>query len=350
MAVMVYTTKKGRRYKVELWHAGQRLIAKRGFETKKDALRWQLEAEKRLDKQLKSPTDMAFSLIATKYLDDMKARRQRNTYVYKRSTINRFLAFIGGDFLVTDITLEQIKDFHMEQYTERGAKAANRDIKELTFLMNWAIRNDLHHKNPFRRVEPYPEESYTRHVPTIDDINKARAAATPEELDWLDTLYYTGARLGEVVRLRWEDVDFDNQTITLWTRKRRGGNHEPRVQGMPKALASLLWRRKKNPERHETLVFPTRNGTMHKRSAWFLREFFARVCKRAGIERFTAHGIRHHVATRLKDSKQATPYQIQHFLGHKNFRTTETYLHELDVDREVGDILTLEPVEEEKLS
>ena len=45
------------------------------------------------------------------------------------------------------------------------------------------------------------------------------------------------------------------------------------------------------------------------------------------------------MATRLKDSRQATPFQIQNFLGHQNLSATERYLHELDVDRGVSAIL-----------
>ncbi|UIJ38697.1 site-specific integrase [Desulfobaculum bizertense] len=345
MAVTAYTTKKGRRYKAELWQKGRRLLVKRGFLTKKDARGWIFEAETKLEKLLQSQTDTAFSSIATKYLDEMQARRQRNTYRYKRSAINRFLTFMEGDFLAPDLKFEQIKEFHMDQNTKRGAKCANRDIKELMFMTNWAIKNDILQKNPFRRIEPFPEEAFMRRVPTAEDIQKIRIVATREEREWVDTLYYTGARLGEIIKLQWKDVDFKRKTITLWTRKRRAGNNEPRTQALTKGLAKIFERRWNDPERHEELVFPDRRGKEYSRATMFLRTLFARLCDKAGVERFTAHGIRHHVATRLKDSKQASPYQIQHFLGHKNLRTTEIYLHQLEIDREVGDILTLDSID-----
>ncbi|MCG8530633.1 MAG: tyrosine-type recombinase/integrase [Desulfovibrionales bacterium] len=66
----------------------------------------------------------------------------------------------------------------------------------------------------------------------------------------------------------------------------------------------------------------------------------------AAVKLFTAHCIRHHVASRLADSRKATHRQIQMFLGHMNIRTTETYLHELDMDRDIVD--AFDDPEEEK--
>ena len=70
-----------------------------------------------------------------------------------------------------------------------------------------------------------------------------------------------------------------------------------------------------------------------------MKNFFERLCSRAGVKPFTAHAVRHHVASRLSDSRKATSRQIQNFLGHRRLTTTETYLHELEVDRSVVEIL-----------
>lgn len=129
----------------------------------------------------------------------------------------------------------------------------------------------------------------------------------------------------------------------LYTRKRKRGNHEPRTLSISPAFRYMLERR--NLRRTADLVFPTRYGTPQPRSRSFLVGLFSRNCHKTKVSKFTAHGIRHHVATRLKDSRQATSYQIQAFLGHMNHSTTERYLHDLAVDRDVPHLLTLEGVE-----
>jgi integrase len=160
------------------------------------------------------------------------------------------------------------------------------------------------------------------------------------ERDFIDVLFYTGCRLSEACNLTWADVDFDRMTITLWTRKRRAGSREPRTMGMVKPLAALLHERfaTRTAESNHVFSDPATNQPLHKNTRWVIT-LLDRLCERAGVKRFTAHCIRHFVATKLKDSRQASPFQIQSFLGHQNLSTTERYLHELDVDRGVVGIL-----------
>lgn len=136
------------------------------------------------------------------------------------------------------------------------------------------------------------------------------------------------------------DIDFQQRTLTLWTRKRRGGGHEPRTMSMITALYDILTGRFANPYKHETHVFTNpQNGQPLTKNTFWTIHLLENLCERANVQRFTAHCIRHFVATKLKDSRQATPFQIQNFLGHQNLSTTERYLHELDVDRGVAALL-----------
>lgn len=172
-----------------------------------------------------------------------------------------------------------------------------------------------------------------------DDVTAVRAVAVGMERDFIDVLFYTGARLSEACNLTWADVDFDRMTITLWTRKRRAGSREPRTMGMVKPLSALLYaRRTANRESNHVFSDPATGRQLSKNTRWCIT-LLDSLCERADVTRFTAHCIRHFVATRLKDSRQATPFQIQNFLGHQNLSTTERYLHELDVDRGVSAIL-----------
>jgi site-specific recombinase XerD len=106
------------------------------------------------------PTGTAFSLVVGQYLDDMEARRQPNTYAYKKATINRFLIHMGGDFLLGDLTISDIDTYMLNRRQEDGPKAANRDAIELKACLNWAIRKNLWQSNPFREVEPFPEQKF----------------------------------------------------------------------------------------------------------------------------------------------------------------------------------------------
>jgi integrase len=295
---------------------------------------------------MKTPTGTSFGFVANNYLDFMEERRQPQTFAYKRTIINRLLEFLGGDFIIQELPDSTVENYLVHLKQEASGKTANRHCKELSILWNWAIKRNHIQKNPWRAAEPFPEEKFIRQVPTLEEIQKVREVATPEERDWIDALYYTGARIGEITHLEWKNIDFELNTITLYTRKRKGGNHEPRTLSLAPAFRELLERR--NKRRTADLVFPTRYGNPQPRSGSFLVGLFSRNCQKAKVTKFTAHGIRHHVATRLKDSRQATSYQIQAFLGHMNHSTTERYLHDLAVDRDVPHLLTLENLGEDK--
>jgi len=340
MGISSYQTKQGRRYRAELYQSGARVSFRAGFEIKKDAKAWLLEEERRFLSPAPAKTGTDFLPLATAYLDDMEARRQHNTYVSKTSIIKRFLEHMGGAFILEDLTPQDIDSFLLNRYTKKGAKAANRDIVELKAVLNWAIRKDLYHRNPFRLAENFPEEKFIRSVPSSAEISQIRLSAPRNERDFFDCLYFTGARLSEICALTWEDVNFETRVITLWTRKRRGGSLEPRFLSMVEKLYQLLMARWNCAERHETHVFYSpKTRVVLKKNYPYVREMIPNLCELAGVQRYTAHCIRHHIATRLKDSKKATAFQIKEFLGHKNLSTTEKYLHELDIDRDVAAIL-----------
>jgi integrase len=63
-------------------------------------------------------------------------------------------------------------------------------------------------------------------VPPVEDIKAVILAADQDEQDFIETVFHTGARSGELLRLTWEDINFDVGTIRLWTRKRQGGSLE----------------------------------------------------------------------------------------------------------------------------
>jgi integrase len=65
--------------------------------------------------------------------------------------------------------------------------------------------------------------------------------ASRKERPLLLVLFHTMGRIGEVLRLRWEDVNFQEKSIRLWTRMRRGGNLEGEWLEINGDLEKILW-------------------------------------------------------------------------------------------------------------
>jgi len=175
MAVEAYQTKQGKRYRASFLFQGQR-PSERGFKTIEAAKSWISDERKRLRAEAKAQpqkkTHLDFLDISTKYLKDCAGRMKgANTTRQKTFVIEQFLAFLKSkhDIEIPDtVERSQVREYITDQVASRGEKAANRDLRDLKALFNWAIREELTRDNPAARIEsvgdgpPYPALPYRR--------------------------------------------------------------------------------------------------------------------------------------------------------------------------------------------
>ena len=81
-----------------------------------------------------------------------------------------------------------------------------------------------------------PEIRHPRYVPPEEDFWKIYEVAEGQDKVMLLTFLHLAARRGEIFRLTWADVDFGNDRIRLWTRKRKDGSFEWDLLPMTKEL------------------------------------------------------------------------------------------------------------------
>jgi integrase/recombinase XerD len=140
----------------------------------------------------------------------------------------------------------------------------------------------------------------------------------------LMTLYATGIRRSELVRLKTADID--SQRMVVHIRQGKGG-HDRDVPLSPKLLETLreYWRWMKP----KTYLFPgTANGwrTDAPVSSKLVWHACRQAAERAGLDKHVSpHRLRHSFATHLLDAG-ADLYMIQRLLGHADLRHTEVYL------------------------
>lgn len=140
----------------------------------------------------------------------------------------------------------------------------------------------------------------------------------------------TGARQGEILGLRWADLDLDAGTMVVRadaaTRTKGGARALPVV---PEALALLRARKAARDQgpvvalRNPGLLFPSRVSASKPVA---LRTPWETALKRAGIESFRWHDLRHSAASFLAKSG-ASLLEIGQVLGHKSANTTKRYAH-----------------------
>ncbi len=137
-------------------------------------------------------------------------------------------------------------------------------------------------------------------------------------------------RRGELLALRWRDVDFDGSVIRVRGSFAAGALTSPKsgkVRSVPmapdvaRALAELSQRL--DWTRDDDLVFPGEGGYYLDGSA--LRRRYAAALKRAGLRQLRFHDLRHTFGTRM--IAQADIRRVQEWMGHADVQTTMRYLH-----------------------
>jgi integrase len=297
---------------------------------------------------------MVFSDIAKEYLDYSARKHATSTYKYKSYIYASFIREVG------DLSFEEITPTEIRKYLDTRSSNHNYNAhrKDLSAVWTYAKRQlGVDIPNPCQSLEKMPHTAKCKYIPPEDVILKLIMAANPDtdEQDLLLVVIHTLGRIDEVLRLKWEDINFEKRTVTLWTRKRKDGAYESDAIPMGEDLYQILISRWKG-KTQEIWVFY--NGNTQDRF-YHRPKLMASLCKRAGIppvgfskRKVTKgkhkgqiedhplyigfHALRHFMASYLADQEKVGIKAVSGLLRHKNLRTTEIYLHSIDEGQRIA--------------
>lgn len=308
-------------YKFEFQKKG---YGARGFKTKKEAIAAREKHRLEVKQNVQTHPSMGFREVASLYLDDAKLRFTVKTYKYKASVYKAFLSF-SGDREIGEFTSVEIDKYLKSRHSNHNF---NVHRKELSALFNYAISHlELIHKNPVSKIAKLPHNAKRKSIPAGEAIAEILKNAHPiRQKPFLLVLLHLAARVDEVLRLTWQDIDFKKRTVTRWTKKRSGGNYEPITAYMNDELKNQLELLNQNKKHEKWVFFNIRTKDRFKQR----RKMLYNLCDSANVPRVHYHEIRHYVASLLADNPEISKKTIQEILGHKSLSTTEIYLHSVD--------------------
>lgn len=150
-----------------------------------------------------------------------------------RLTVGRFFR------MFPDLTLQYLSAEHVERFILRDGispRSAETELMNLSSFCKYLVKRGLLKENPCRKVEKPRYSLKLRPAPSWQDfLALRRVCNTIEEATIVETLYFTGMRLGEFRRVRLRDVDFSSRRIAVM-----GKGAKPRMVVFPERVATLL--------------------------------------------------------------------------------------------------------------
>lgn len=243
-----------------------------------------------------------------------------------------------GKIKVADVARADIARLHSAM--SATPYAANRTLALLSKAFGlaevWGFRPD--NSNPCHRVQRYKEQSRERFLsdrefaalgdilaraeagPIAHDGRKAPVRINPQAIVAIRLLIFTGARVGEILALRWESINRDAQRAEL-TDSKTGRKHLP----LPPAALELL-HGLGTPESGQGYVVRGGNGSDASAPLVNLKDPWNHIRKAAGLDDVRLHDLRHSFAS-VAASGGMSLVLIGALLGHRNAATTARYAH-----------------------
>ncbi len=307
------------------------------FDRKTDAKKWaaQTEAAIREGRYFRSSEARKHTLADAidRYTRNVLANKSQKS----RKTQGTHLAWWRqqlGNLMLADVTpvvIAEARDALANGKTRYGAQRSPQTVVHYMNALShvftiaskeWGWIED----NPVRRVsKPKVPRGRVRFLSTEERERLLAACKESKNSDLYPIVILalsTGMRKSEIMNLTWKDIDFDRGMLIMHETK----NQERRSAPLTSLALELIKRRSKVRRIDTDLVFPAPHRFGKEPQPIDFRTAWDRVLKRAGIEDFHFHDLRHTAASYLLMSG-ATLGELAEILGHKTLQMVKRYSH-----------------------
>lgn len=242
------------------------------------------------------------------------------TLAYYKTTIERLLESVHES--IRKVTTNDIREYLADYQSWNNCSKTTIDNvrRNISSFFTWLEEEDYIIKSPMRRIHKIKVTQVVKEIISDEEIEKMRdKCKSLRDLAIIDLLYSTGIRIGELVQLNVDDINFEERECIVFGK----GSKERRVYFDAKTKIHLQGyinnRVDKNPALFVTLHAPY---ARLKISGIEIR--LRRLGRELGISKVHPHKFRRTMATRAID-KGMPIEQVQKLLGHSQIDTTMHY-------------------------
>jgi integrase len=226
---------------------------------------------------------------------------------------------------ISPLLIERFKKERRESITrygkQRSAASVNREIEVLSKIFSLAMDNGITESNACRKVRKLRLDNQRRRYLTGEEEARLMNALSGRRAHLRPVVVaaiHTGMRRGELLKLRWQNVDFARGLIYVTNTKTGHDRDVPMNSVVRKTLLEL---QKQYSDFEYVFTNPNTGVNITE-----VKKGFNAACREAGIEDFRFHDLRHTTGTRLADGG-SDAFAIAEVLGHRNLQTTKRYTH-----------------------
>lgn len=291
---------------------------------------------------------ITFAAFSERYLKQVEVDTSRKNLENSCRVVKHANRHFGN------VLLEKLEPRHLDDYKAKrlaeiqaakgpqaGKTTVNIDVRTLKRALEYAIDWGYLRENPFRRIKTIRQEDKSPMAMSRQELSDLLVCVEDEQLKkFYIVAALTGMRRGELVYLRWSDVDLDTQIISIQSSAEyRVKAGKGRMIPISEAVVRILETLKEN----DPYVFANEKGSHYKED--YVTKKFKEAVREADLkEEYHFHCLRHSFATWIATAG-VSALHIKELMGHAYVKTTESYTRIPASDlRCAVETLTLPPV------
>ena len=301
--------------------------------------------------------DILFADYMEKWLDIIKSSVAVPTFASYSTTVKKIVApyFREKEVTLKNLTAKDIQEFYLSELERVSPSSVIHYHANIHKALKYAVKIDLIDVNPADKVERPKKDRYVGNFYDADEVNALFEAAKGSKLE-LPILFgaFYGLRRSEAIGLKWDAIDFDQNTITIrhtvtscdldgkrvlvasdTTKTKSSMRTLPLVPFMRERLLTLKEEQQENRRLcgrsyiKEYLEYVCVNEIGDLIKPHYVTESFPKLLKAKGMRQIRHHDLRHSCASLLL-ANGVPMKQIQEWLGHSDFSTTANIYAHLD--------------------
>ena len=259
-----------------------------------------------------------------KWYLDLPEVKAKDSYRRDKDLTGHLKRLLGEGSKIKDITIGKCESYQKIRLSELSPRhpgktirpcTVNKEIACLKTMINRAVRHGKLNHNHLKEAKRLPENNVRMRILTEEEFNNLLNACDLHIRPTVAMAYFMGMRYSEILLLSWSEVDLKKGFIRLSAERTK--TNAARVVPIHPMVKTIL----ENLPRglHTDRVF-LRDG----RPFGWMKHSFRSACRRAGIENFTFHDLRHCALNNLRKAGNDF-FQVMALSGHKTMACFKRY-------------------------